>query len=66
MIKIRKDNTILFGLSNENIKRLKQGMPIKFSGEQVGIPDIIFGIFYGETEHSIEQRLINAGYIIPQ
>jgi hypothetical protein len=43
-----------FGLSAQNLKRLKAGQPIKIDGAQAGLPfagDIL--IFYGRSEHDM-------------
>lgn len=46
-----------FGLSEENVKRLKDGMPIKINGEEVGLRGYVFTIFYGETEEKMAAEL---------
>jgi hypothetical protein len=49
-------NLIGLGLSEENVKRLKEGMPIFIEKEKLEIPfDIL--IFYGKTEKDIENDL---------
>ncbi len=45
------------GLSHENLARLKDGKPIKFKGEPLGIPGHDFLIFSGETEESMAKEL---------
>lgn len=45
------------GLSHTNLARLKNGMPIRFKGEPVGIPNYDFLIFSGETEESMANEL---------
>ena len=62
MIKFRsmhKDGTPVygFGLSAENIKRLKQGKPIAFSLHELGTEGHIL-IYYGATEQSMTQELL--------
>jgi hypothetical protein len=42
------------GLSEGNIKRLKQGDPMYFSLEELGIEGIDVTIVYGETEDAIK------------
>lgn len=50
MIKFKKGNTIVLGLSDENISRLKDGQPIKFNLSELGLPDNTVIIFNGKTE----------------
>ena len=45
------------GLSHENLARLKDGMPIRFKGEPVGIPLYDILIFAGKTEESMAKEL---------
>lgn len=66
MMKLRADNLIVFGLSEENVKRLKEGRPIFFDGAELVLPGMKFAIIYGTTEQQMEQDLINAGFRIPQ
>jgi hypothetical protein len=60
MIKAKTtQNDLLLGLSEENIKRLKEGMPIKFNLAEI-YPEIDKGscfIIYGETEEAIAKTL---------
>lgn len=52
---------VVLGLSEENIRRLRAGNPIMFSGWQIGIPGSVM-IRYGATEGAIAQALgINVG-----
>lgn len=57
MIKATAGNLIILGLSDENITRLKQGMPIVFNMAQLGIPDKKMFIFAGETEEKMQQDM---------
>lgn len=50
MVKFKKGNTLVLGLSDENIARLKDGQPIKFNLNEVGMGDNIVIIFNGKTE----------------
>ena len=45
------------GLSHVNLARLKNGMPIRFKGEPVGLPLYDILIFSGETEESMAKEL---------
>lgn len=48
--------TYLFGLSEENVKRLKQGNPIAFDLEPLGGTGSVL-IMYGKTEEHIESEI---------
>jgi hypothetical protein len=65
-MKFRSGELILLGLSAENVRRLKLGMPIKFDGAEINLPGLTFGIVYGETEMALEKQLIDAGVRVPQ
>lgn len=45
------------GLSHENLTRLKDGIPIRFKGEPVGVPNYDIMIFAGKTEESMAKEL---------
>jgi hypothetical protein len=48
---------VVLGLSYGNLRALKNGRPIKFTGETCGLePDIEFMIFAGETEQSMQRE----------
>jgi len=63
MIKARKDKTIIFGLSDENLKRLKKGQPISFSMAdlKMGLDDIDVIIFNGRTEEDMMDQILDLG-----
>jgi len=48
---------VVLGLSHMNLARLKDGQPIKFAGEDVGIAGVEVLIFVGETEQSMAREL---------
>ena len=48
---------VMIGLSHVNLKRLKEGKPIKFPGEDVGVPDTEVVIFAGKDEMTMQQEL---------
>lgn len=66
MMKLKSGNTIIFGLSDENLRRLQLGQPIAFDGAEVMIPGMRFVIMHGATEMAMEQALIDAGFKVPQ
>lgn len=66
MMKARVGDLVLLGLSDENLKRLKAGQPIKFAGEDVKLPGVkTVLIFNAPTEAHMEQLRRDHGYIIP-
>lgn len=54
MIKLKKDKNLILGLSEENVKRLQSGQPIKFN-LNVLLPGQDFNVFIiaGKTEESM-------------
>lgn len=53
MIKLKKGNKLVFGLSDENMKRLKSGEPIKFNLSELGMEDTDVYIFNGKDERTM-------------
>lgn len=53
MIKAKKDNVLILGLSDENLTRLKKGQPIKFNLNELGMEDIEVVIFNGKDEQEM-------------
>lgn len=65
MVKALKGNMIFLGLSDENIKRLKQDQPIKFNLKDLGLQDMEVVIFNGKSEFEMKQMMFKAGLINP-
>lgn len=65
MLKARAGETVIFGLCDENIEPLKNGYPIKFDGEQIKCPGITFVIMHGKNNEDMAQKLIDAGWSLP-
>ena len=59
-----KETLVGFGLSEENIKALKEGKPISIDMSEMGIKDTRVMIFYGETEEDMEKEL--SSFINPE
>lgn len=60
MIKAKLTNgDLLFGISAENVNRLKKGQPILFNLKDMGLENRKVMIVYGETEQDIMAELIN-------
>lgn len=53
MVKAKKGNLLVFGLSDENMNRLKNGEPIKFNLQELGMDDIDVFIFNGKDEQAM-------------
>lgn len=45
------------GISEGNIKKLKQGKPIHIFGEELGFSNVEIMIFYGATEQKMQEDL---------
>ena len=60
MIKLRKGNKIVLGLSDENIRRLKDNQPIKFNMSELNIGDYDLFIIHGKTEESIMDMVLDS------
>lgn len=60
MIKAKcNDGTLIFGLSKENVDRLKQGKPILINLKDMGLEDRQVIILYGETEEKMYEDLVD-------
>lgn len=57
MIKAVNKNSIILGLSDENMKRLKEGQPILFNLKELGLQDMNVVIFNGRNEDEMKQEL---------
>ncbi|MBF3951895.1 hypothetical protein ISG27_12695 [Burkholderia pseudomallei] len=62
MMKARAGNAIIIGLSRLNIEKLMHDLPIKFEGDELGVPGKTFYILFGETEQEIYDLLTRAGF----
>lgn len=63
MIKFKIDNNVKkpvygLGISDENVRYLKEGKPIAVDLAVMGGPDIEVFIFYGETEEAMTKQLM--------
>lgn len=64
MIKAKLTNgDLLFGISAENVNRLKKGQPILFNLKDMGLENRKVMIVYGETEQDIMAELINEDHV---
>ena len=57
MIKAKIGDSVLLGITDENIKRLIAGQPIKLNLSELGLPDQKIGIMYGKDEQEIYEQL---------
>lgn len=56
---------LLLGVSEENVRRLRDGKPIAFPGEDVGLDGWDVAIVHGQTEQSLVGELRAHGLEIP-
>lgn len=56
MIKIKKDNVLVFGITDANIERLKKDQPIKFNLQELGMDDITVFICHGKDEQALYEQ----------
>lgn len=57
---------VAFGLSNENVERLKTGDPVLVQGEALGLKGTDVMIFFGTTEKQMRADLLKNGIKIEQ
>ena len=58
MIKAKLESgNVIFGITAENVKRLKEGKPIQINMKELGLGDNKIFIMYGEDEHAILDKL---------
>jgi hypothetical protein len=62
VVKSYKRNLINLGLSNADIKKLKNNKSIIISGEDIGI-DTDLSIFWEETNEDLKKELLKSGLI---
>lgn len=55
MIKLRKGDTVVFGLTDENVERLKKGQPIQFNMTELGLPNQTVIIIHGKDEQTFRE-----------
>lgn len=64
MIKaVTKKGDLLFGITAENVKKLKEGKPIRINLKDMGLEERLIFIVYGETEEAITLEFLNADVI---
>ncbi len=53
-----------FGLSEMNLRKLRQGLPIHVHADEMGfVGDVL--IFYGKTEDDLTKQMIDGGFVDP-
>lgn len=60
MVKAKRGNQLIIGLSDENLKRLQKDQPIKFNMADVGFPAIEIFIFNGKDEQTMYSMMKDA------
>lgn len=60
MIKLKTEKHIVLGLSDINMEKLKQGLPILFKLRELGneFPDVEVMIFNGRTEPEMQKMFM--------
>jgi hypothetical protein len=53
MIKLRKGNVLIFGITDKNVEKLKKDQPIKFNLNELGMDDITVFIVHGKDEQKL-------------
>ncbi len=66
MIRFRMGELVGFGLSEMNLQKLREGLPIAFDGKTCGVNGVHFLIMYGETERDIVDSMRRAGLDVPE
>lgn len=56
MIKIKKGNVLVFGITDANIERLKNDEPIKFNLNELGMDDTTVYICHGKDEQALYEQ----------
>lgn len=64
MMKARAGDTVIIGLSDMNLEKLREGKPILFDGSEIRVPGVRVVIFHAPTEADME-RLMAEHFIIP-
>lgn len=58
MLKVATSNTVILGLTRQNVERLMKGdNHVMVDGNELGIPGKSIAIVYGETEDDIARAL---------
>lgn len=60
MLKARKDNIIILGLSDVNVTKMKMDQPIRFNLRSLGadLPDLIVYIIHGKDEKVLKDLIL--------
>lgn len=57
MIKARAGNVVILGLEARNVELLKEGKPMYIKLAELGLPDIVVAIVYGDTHQDIVAQI---------
>lgn len=60
-----KGHTVLLGVTPANLRRLKDGQPIRVECDELGLPGVVITIVFGQTERAITADLRAAGIDLP-
>lgn len=65
MIKARAGNTIILGVDDENIRRLKKNKPIKVDGADIGAHGLTIVIFHFKDMADAKKKFEEMGLKLP-
>ena len=51
-----------FGLSEKNLEKLREGLPIHLHADEMGFAGDVL-IFYGKTEDDLAKQMIEGGFV---
>ena len=56
---------MIFGITPENVRRMRAGKPIHVDGATMGVPGVVVVICFGETERHIVAQMRAEGVQMP-
>jgi hypothetical protein len=56
---------VILGITEENVRRLRDGKPIHVHGDEVGAPDVTIFIMYGKDNKDVARQLEETGFRLP-
>lgn len=63
MLELRSDSLVLFGITDENIRRLRDGQPILIQGEEIGLAPLRFGIVWAPDNGGLLRKIEEHGEV---
>lgn len=65
MIRARRNDLLIFGITDENNRRMEIDQPIYFPLDQYGLKGMKVLIFRGKTEDEMAEKLKKEGFFTP-